>query len=40
MHVFVPPVAIKSEIAIFSTKVKVKITRSLTLVPFERASLF
>ena len=34
-----PPAATKSEKAIFSTKVKVKVTRSLTLVSFERASL-
>ena len=30
----------KSEEAIFSMKVKVKVTRSLTLVSFERTSLF
>ena len=34
-----PPAATKSKKAIFSTKVKVKVTRSLTLVSFERASL-
>ena len=34
------PVATESEKAIFSTKVKVKVTRSLSLVSFERASLF
>ena len=34
-----PPVATKSKKAIFSFKVKVKVTRSLTLVSFERASL-
>ena len=42
IHVFVKhyaPVATKSELAIFSTKVKVKVTRSLTLVSFQRATL-
>ena len=34
-----PPVATKSKKAIFSAKVKVKVTSSLTLVSFERASL-
>ena len=36
-----PPVAIKSKLAtsIFGMKVSVKVTRSLTLVPFERVSL-
>ena len=34
-----PPAATKSKKAIFSAKVKVKVTRSLTLVSFERASL-
>ena len=34
-----PPAATESEKAIFRTKVKVKVTRSLTLVSFERASL-
>ena len=34
-----PPAATKSKEAIFRAKVKVKVTRSLTLVSFERASL-
>ena len=34
-----PPAATKSEKAIFRAKVKVKVTTSLTLVSFERASL-
>ena len=34
-----PPAATKSENAIFSIKVTVKITRSMTLLPFERALL-
>ena len=34
-----PPKATKSKKAIFRAKVKVKVTRSLTLVSFERASL-
>ena len=34
-----PPVATKSKKSIFSAKVKVKVTRSLILVSFERASL-
>ena len=34
-----PPAATKSKKAIFRAKVKVKVTRSLTLVSFERASL-
>ena len=34
-----PPAAIKSKLAIFSMQVSVKVTRSLTLVPFERVSL-
>ena len=34
-----PPLATKSEKDIFSTKVKVKVTRSLTFVSFERALL-
>ena len=38
-HYGMPPAATKSEKAIFNFKVKVKITRSLTLVSFERASL-
>ena len=33
-----PPMATKSEKAIFSTKVEVKVTRALTLVIFEKAS--
>ena len=35
----IPPAATKSEKAIFRAKVKVKVTTSLTLVSFERASL-
>ena len=38
-HYSMPPAATKSKKAIFSFKVKVKVTRSLTLVSFERASL-
>ena len=38
-HYSMPPAATKFEKAIFSYKVKVKVTRSLTLVSFERASL-
>ena len=34
-----PPAATKSQKSIFSVKVKVKVTRSLTLMSFERASL-
>ena len=34
-----PPAATKSKLAIFSIKVTVKVTRSLTLVSFERVSL-
>ena len=34
-----PPAATKSKKAIFRAKVKVKVTRSLTLVSFERVSL-
>ena len=34
-----PPAATKSKKLFFSFKVKVKVTRSLTLVSFERASL-
>ena len=34
-----PPAATKSKKAIFSAKVKVKVTMPLTLVTFERASL-
>ena len=34
-----PPAVTKSKKAIFSAKVKVKVTRSMTLVSFERASL-
>ena len=34
-----PPVATKSRKAIFSTKVKVRVTRSLTSMSFERALL-
>ena len=34
-----PPAATKENKAIFKAKVKVKVTRSLTLVSFERASL-
>ena len=34
-----PPAATKSKKAIFSAKVKVKVTKSLTLISFERASL-
>ena len=35
-----PPAATESEKAIFSMKVKVNVTRSLTMGSFERASLF
>ena len=38
-HYSMPPAATKLKKAIFSFKVKVKVTRSLTLVSFERASL-
>ena len=38
-HYSMPPAATKSKKAIFSFEVKVKVTRSLTLVSFERASL-
>ena len=38
-HYSMPPAATKSKKAIFSFKVKVKVTKSLTLVSFERASL-
>ena len=38
-HYSMPPGGNKVEKAIFSFKVKVKVTRSLTLVSFERASL-
>ena len=39
-HYSMPPAAsAKTEKAIFSMKVKVKVTRSLTLLSFERASL-
>ena len=38
-HYGMPPAATKSKKLFFSLKVKVKVTRSLTLVLFERASL-
>ena len=38
-HYSIPPAATKSKKAIFSFKVKVKVTRTLTLLSFERASL-
>ena len=38
-HYSMPPAATKSKKAIFSFKVEVKVTRSLTLVSFKRASL-
>ena len=38
-HYGMPPAATKSKKAIFSFKVKLKVTRSLTLVSIERASL-
>ena len=38
-HYSMPPAATKSKTLFFSFKVKVKVTMSLTLVSFERASL-